>query len=59
MIYYLMVVAASTIIFTTWLAVSNPHKNDEALRAKCEAAGGTFVHANEPRHLCVTEVIKL
>lgn len=32
------------------------HWNDDELRSKCEAAGGTFVHAKDPLHLCVKTV---
>lgn len=36
-------------------AVYYAHKDDAQLRAECEARGGTFIHATEPLHVCVTE----
>ncbi len=35
------------------LIVASAHKDDDQLRAECEARGGTFVEAREPLHLCV------
>lgn len=30
-----------------------PHRHDKELKARCEAAGGVFIEAREPLHVCV------
>lgn len=39
-------------IFLLWIPYQ-VHKDDAKLRAACEAAGGVFVEAREPIHICV------